>query len=201
MGDVNFKIVPEASVFRGDAYFDGPGAQKYHFWRKRFFGKYFSKISSEKYFSWHIFSKICPKIFFGKIGLGATLVLGVGPEKLLQWFTPWFLKTFLVTKRVAVRAFEAFPGRIAVIFYADAESEVKSDVASYFWVVFLTFLGLKFWSKFLFFLVGAVTKEKRPRNQSTELSSSPLLSSNLFLSFSRSCVCSSRRLQFRSWNS
>ena len=31
MGDVNFKIVPEASVFRGDAYYDGPGAQKYHF--------------------------------------------------------------------------------------------------------------------------------------------------------------------------
>ena len=31
MGDVIFKIVPEASVFRGDADFDGPGAQKYHF--------------------------------------------------------------------------------------------------------------------------------------------------------------------------
>ena len=31
MGDVNFKIVPEASVFRGDAYYDGPGAQKDHF--------------------------------------------------------------------------------------------------------------------------------------------------------------------------
>ena len=31
MGDVNFKIVPEASVFRGGAYFDGPGDQKYHF--------------------------------------------------------------------------------------------------------------------------------------------------------------------------
>ena len=31
VGDVNFKIVPEASVFRGDAYFGGPGAQKYHF--------------------------------------------------------------------------------------------------------------------------------------------------------------------------
>ena len=31
MGDVNFKIVPEASVFRDDAYFDGPGAQKDHF--------------------------------------------------------------------------------------------------------------------------------------------------------------------------
>ena len=34
VGDVNFKIVPEASVFRGDAYFDGPGAQKDHFRRK-----------------------------------------------------------------------------------------------------------------------------------------------------------------------
>ena len=43
MGDVNFKIVPEASVFRGDAYFDGPGAQKYHFWRKRLFWKIFVK--------------------------------------------------------------------------------------------------------------------------------------------------------------
>ena len=31
VGAVNFKIVPEASVFRGDAYYDGPGAQKYHF--------------------------------------------------------------------------------------------------------------------------------------------------------------------------
>ena len=31
MGDVNFKIVPEASVFRGDADFEGPGAQNYHF--------------------------------------------------------------------------------------------------------------------------------------------------------------------------
>ena len=31
MGDVNFKIVPEASVFRGDADFEGPGVQKYHF--------------------------------------------------------------------------------------------------------------------------------------------------------------------------
>ena len=29
MGDVNFKIVPEASVFRGDAYYDGPGAVSY----------------------------------------------------------------------------------------------------------------------------------------------------------------------------
>ena len=31
VGDVNFKIVPQASVFRGDADFDGPGAQKDNF--------------------------------------------------------------------------------------------------------------------------------------------------------------------------
>ena len=37
MGDVNFKIVPEASAFRGDAYFDGPGAHKYRFGRNAFF--------------------------------------------------------------------------------------------------------------------------------------------------------------------
>ena len=56
MGDVNFKIVPEASVFRGDADFDGPGAQKYHFRRKSFFWEIFSKIFSEKYFSRQDFS-------------------------------------------------------------------------------------------------------------------------------------------------
>ena len=50
MGDVNFKIVPEASVFRDDAYFDGPGAQKYHFRIKMLFGKYVSNIFPETYF-------------------------------------------------------------------------------------------------------------------------------------------------------
>ena len=43
-----------------------------------------------------------------------------------------FSKTFLVTKRVAVGAFGAFPLRIAVIFHADADFEVKSGVDSYF---------------------------------------------------------------------
>ena len=43
-----------------------------------------------------------------------------------------FSKTFLVTKRVAVGAFGAFPLRIAVIFQADADFEVKSAVDSYF---------------------------------------------------------------------
>ena len=41
-------------------------------------------------------------------------------------------KTFLVTKMVAVGAFGAFPLRIAVIFQADADFEVKSAVDSYF---------------------------------------------------------------------
>ena len=31
MGDVNLKNVPEASIFRGDTDFEGPGAQTYHF--------------------------------------------------------------------------------------------------------------------------------------------------------------------------
>ena len=43
-----------------------------------------------------------------------------------------FSKTCLVTKRVAVGAFGAFPLRIAVIFHADADFEVKSGVDSYF---------------------------------------------------------------------
>ena len=140
MGDVNFKIVPEASVFRGDADFDGPGAQKYHFWRKRPFWKIFFKhMFSKNIFRDIFFQKKCQNIFSRKMGLGATLVLGVGPGKLLPWFTPWFLKTFLVTKRVAVGATEIIPKRIAVIFHADAESEVKSCVASYFWAVFWHF--------------------------------------------------------------
>ena len=41
-------------------------------------------------------------------------------------------KTFFVTKRVAVGAFGAFPLRIAIIFQAGADFEVKSGVDSYF---------------------------------------------------------------------
>ena len=76
MGVVNFKIVPEASVFRGDAYYDGPGAQKYHFWRKRPFWKiFFKNMFSKNMFRDIFFQKKNETIFFGKIGLGATLVL------------------------------------------------------------------------------------------------------------------------------
>ena len=69
-------------------------------------------------------------------------------RKLLPWFTPLFFKTFLIMKIVAVRASVAFPLRIAVIFQAGADFEIKSAVASYFWSVFWTlfkgYFSLKF---------------------------------------------------------
>ena len=37
MGAVKIRIDPEASPFRGDAYFEGPGAQKNHFLNNRTF--------------------------------------------------------------------------------------------------------------------------------------------------------------------
>ena len=109
MGDVNFKIVPEASVFRGDADFEGPGAQKYHFWRiLRFWKIIFNNIFRKRFFSARIFPT---RFFLARFVPGRVrwaFFWGVGPEKLLQWFTPWFSKTFLVTKRVAVGAVELY---------------------------------------------------------------------------------------------
>ena len=57
----------------------------------------------------------------------------------------------MVTKIVAVGAFGAFPLRIAVIVQADADFEVKSAVASYFWAVFKHFLGQNVGKKIVFF--------------------------------------------------
>ena len=37
MGAAEIRIAPEASPFRGDAYFEGLGAQKHHFWKNRIF--------------------------------------------------------------------------------------------------------------------------------------------------------------------
>ena len=37
MGAVEIRIAPEASPFRGDAYFEGLGAQKNHFWKNLIF--------------------------------------------------------------------------------------------------------------------------------------------------------------------
>ena len=83
MGAVNFKIVPEASVFRGDAYYDGPGAQKYIFWRKKaFLDNVFQKYFLEENIFRDIFLQTkTQKIFVGKIGLGGNFGFGgSGPE-------------------------------------------------------------------------------------------------------------------------
>ena len=37
MGAVEIRIAPEASPFRGDAYFEGLGAQKNHCWKNHIF--------------------------------------------------------------------------------------------------------------------------------------------------------------------
>ena len=72
-----------------------------------------------------------------------------------------FLKTFLVTKRVAMGATEIIPSYFCAIFQADAEYEVKIDVASYFWPVFGHFL-VKILVKILFFFGGCGNKRETP---------------------------------------
>ena len=95
MGDVNFKIDPEASVFRDDAYFDGPGAQKYHFWRKRLFWKIFFKHIFLKIFSGHFFSKKMSKNIFRENGVGVSLLGGgSGPKKYSSDWRPDLKKLF-----------------------------------------------------------------------------------------------------------
>ena len=94
-------------------------------------------------------------IFVGRIGLGATLVLGGRARKITPLIYPLILKTFLVTKRVAVGATEIIPSYFCAIFQADAEFDVKSAVASYFWAVFGHFLGQNFGQNFVFFVYVA----------------------------------------------
>ena len=94
MGDVNFKIVPEASVFRGDAYFDGPGAQKYHFWRKRLFWKiFFKNILWKKYFQ-NIFFKKMSKNIFWKNRVGGNFGFGGRARKITPVIYPVIFKNF-----------------------------------------------------------------------------------------------------------
>ena len=79
-GDVNFKIVPEASVFRGDADFEGPGAQKYHFWIIwRFLENNFEKYVPEKNRD-RFLSNNVQQYFPGKWGWGQLWFWGSGPE-------------------------------------------------------------------------------------------------------------------------
>ena len=82
MGAVKIRIDPEASPFRGDAYFEGPGAQKNHFLNNRTFLKImFKHIFRKTSFSGHIFLE---KSFPEKWGYGLPFGWGVRPEKLLQ---------------------------------------------------------------------------------------------------------------------
>ena len=95
MGDVNFKIVPEASVFRGDAYFDGPGAQKYHFWRKRPFWKiFFKNIFSKHIFRDIFFQKNASNNLFPENGVGGNFGFGGRARKITPLIYPLIFKNF-----------------------------------------------------------------------------------------------------------
>ena len=59
-------------------------------------------------------------------------------------------------------ATEIIPNDFWAEFHEDAEFEVKSAVASYFWLVFAHFLGQNFGHFFLFFSGCTLTNEKRP---------------------------------------
>ena len=54
-------------------------------------------------------------------------------------------------------ATEIIPNDFCAIFQADAEFEVKSAVASYFWAVFFTFFVQNFGQNFVCFLLVGVT--------------------------------------------
>ena len=68
MGAVEIRIAPEASPFRGDAYFEGLGAQKRHFGNNRFFFEnVFQTYCPGSFVSGHIlFGKNNYEIFNGK---------------------------------------------------------------------------------------------------------------------------------------
>ena len=77
MGAVNWRIAPEASPFRDDADFDGPGAWKKTTFRKRRFLKNIGrKILSEHFFFGTDVSKKKFKIIFQKNGSGVNIGFG-----------------------------------------------------------------------------------------------------------------------------
>ena len=87
MGEVKIRIDPEASPFRGDAYFEGPGAQKKHFLNTwTFLNLFFKHIFRNKSFSGHIFLETS---FPEKMGLGSPFwAWGPGPENYSSDFPP-----------------------------------------------------------------------------------------------------------------
>ena len=94
MGDVNLKIVPEASVFRGDADFEGPGAQKYHFWRFLRFWNMMFKHMSRFFFSGNVFSKQMSKNDFPENGGWGQLWFWCRARKITPLIYPLILKNF-----------------------------------------------------------------------------------------------------------
>ena len=71
VGAVKFRIAPEASPFRDDVDFDGPGAREKTTFRKIWFLKNIGrKILSEHIFSGTFFPKRKFEIMFRKNGLG-----------------------------------------------------------------------------------------------------------------------------------
>ena len=92
MGAIKIRIDPEASPFRGDAYFEGPGAQKNHFLNNKTFLKIFFKhIFRKKSFSGHIFLE---KSFPEKMGLGSPLWVGGQGREITPVIYPLVFKNF-----------------------------------------------------------------------------------------------------------
>ena len=118
------------------------------FSRKRFSGKRFPENVFWKTFS----GKRFPENVFQKTFSGKRF-----PEK--RFLENFFRETCLVTKRVAVGATEIIPSYFCAIFQADAEFEVKSAVASYFWAAVGHFLGQNFGHNFCFFWVCGNKRE------------------------------------------
>ena len=92
MGAVKIRIDPEASPFRGDAYFEGPGAQKNHFLNNRTVLKIcFTHMFRKKRFRDIFFLKNR----FRKNGVGVSLLGGgSGPKNYSSDLPPRFQKLF-----------------------------------------------------------------------------------------------------------
>ena len=93
MGAVKIRIDPEASPFRGDAYFEGPGAQKNLFLNNRTFLKvFFKNMFRKNVFGTYIFflNKSFPENGVGVSLLGG----GSGPKNYSSDLPPRFQKLF-----------------------------------------------------------------------------------------------------------
>ena len=81
------------------------------------------------------FKKMSTNIFLEN-GVGGNLGFGGRARKITPLVYPLIFKNFFGHETGRRKSFLSFSTTDRHIFYADAESEVKSDVASYFWVVF-----------------------------------------------------------------